>query len=72
MKQVDKDGRFTFSNIIVLAKKQSEKMILSVLFPNPVSDNNLKLLISSSSQQNITVVVNDIFGRKMIERNVRF
>jgi hypothetical protein len=70
LKQIDKDGRYTLSNTVVLSKKQSEKLILSVLYPNPVSDNNLKLLISSTTQQNITVVVNDLFGRKMIERNV--
>ena len=41
-----------------------------MVYPNPVNDNTLNLKITSASAQNITLIINDVFGRRMIQRSI--
>ncbi len=67
LNQIDKDGKSSLSNVIVLSKTTPDKLSLSVVYPNPVRDNNLNLLIASPLQQDVTVVINDASGRKVFQ-----
>ena len=61
LKQTDKDGKFTYSNIVTLGRKITEIMLSSV-YPNP-TDRELNLVISSPQSEKITIVITDVTGK---------
>ncbi len=60
LKQVDFDGRFKFSNIIVLSFASVNELIS--IYPNPVKDK-LSLIFNDKSLLNTTVQVSSVTGR---------
>ncbi len=65
VKQVDMNGRFTYSNVVSLAVKPNS--IAAKTFPNPFV-NQLQVDISSNSNQKVQLAVTDASGRKLIQR----
>lgn len=63
LKMVEKDGRFTYSNIILLVHKSSKSLDI---FPNPVKDI---LTISGLKQFGIIRIFN-VEGKLMLQQNV--
>lgn len=69
LKQIDKDGKFTYSNVVVLKSKISDIRFSSV-YPNPAS-RELKLVISSPSAEKITLIVTDLTGKILIQQSTQ-
>ena len=69
LRQVDYDGQFAFSNIIVLTVAGSE-LNVSKLYPNPASNGLVNLNIVSPITGTQSVVVSDVFGRIVLERDL--
>ena len=69
LKQVDYDGRFSFSGVVTLKSKVSE-IIISSVYPNPAR-NEVKLVISSPAAERATVVVTDLTGKVIVQRSVQ-
>ena len=68
LRQVDKDGRTSFSSIVVLTKSKSGFNVVSI-YPNPVR-NQLNIAITASEGRLLTIKVNDVFGRIVIQKAV--
>ncbi|WP_207493445.1 T9SS type A sorting domain-containing protein [Aridibaculum aurantiacum] len=69
LKQVDKDGRFTYSNIVTIKGKGVTTVSISNLYPNPVKDN-FNVVIGTAKSGNLSVVVTDAAGKNVLQRNV--
>lgn len=68
LKQMDKDGKLSYSNIVYLKGVTVSNLTLSALYPNPTSDV-LKAAIQAPAAESITFVVMDMMG-KTISRQV--
>lgn len=66
LKQIDKDGKFAYSDIVTLKSKATDIRISSV-YPNP-SRNELNLVIASPSSEKATIVVTDLSGKVILQR----
>lgn len=60
LKQVDKDGAFTYSKTVVV-KNTNNKLVVEY-FPNPAT-SNLSVLIAAANNGTIQVLVTDVQGR---------
>lgn len=66
LKQIDKDGKFNYSDIVTLKSKATDIRISSV-YPNP-SRNELNLVIASPTLEKATIVVTDLTGKVILQR----
>ncbi|MDQ6890303.1 MAG: T9SS type A sorting domain-containing protein [Bacteroidota bacterium] len=62
LKQVDKDGNSTFSNIILLKGDKITAIALSNIYPNPAK-NKLNVTIASPASNRITLEIRDLTGK---------
>ncbi|MEP6582868.1 MAG: T9SS type A sorting domain-containing protein [Ginsengibacter sp.] len=68
IKIIDIDGRFAYSNIVMLFAKSKNFQFVS-LFPNPVKDENTTLQINSGRSDNLQLVITDAIGRIISRQN---
>ena len=69
-KQLDKDGKTTFSNIILInANSIAPKQVLKII-TNPVK-NIIKASTLSATNQQVLITVTDNTGRKLITKNIQ-
>lgn len=68
LKQTDKDGKFEYSNVVMLKGVRPNTLSVAALYPNPAVDK-LNLLITSPANSKVTVVVTDLAG-KIVLQNV--
>jgi hypothetical protein len=66
LKQVDKDGRFSYSNIIMMSRKV-DAITLGRIYPNPAT-NTLNLVIASPSAEAVSLVVTDLGGKVVVRQ----
>lgn len=63
LKQVDKDGKSTYSSVVVL-KGDATDFQLALIYPNPVKAE-LNVKISSNKNRKVTLALTDINGRQV-------
>ena len=66
LKQVDKDGKFVYSSIVIVAYL-SDKNWVNV-YPNPVKDN-LFIQRQNGSYSNTSIVITDVSGKVVFQNN---
>jgi hypothetical protein len=69
LKQMDKDGRFSFSNIIAIKGQAITSLTISNLYPNPVKDN-FNVVLGSNKPGTVSVMIKDAAGKNVMLRNV--
>ncbi|MEO8762847.1 MAG: ELWxxDGT repeat protein [Ginsengibacter sp.] len=67
LKQIDKDDKFSYSNIVVLKNNTMVVPGLISLYPNPVKDL-LNIKIASPGASKIILVITDINGQSLIKK----
>ncbi len=67
LKQIDKDGRSDFSNVIYIKGEKNAEASYNI-FPNPAK-NLLNITISSASANKIKLGIKDLAGRTMMQEN---
>ena len=67
LKQLDKDGRFTYSSIVIIKGAKSTKVELTAIYPNPALDV-LRLMIAAPANQKVTIVITDITGKMVMQQ----
>ena len=65
LKQLDRDGRAAFSNIVLLKGGKASQLSLTTLYPNPAVDQ-LHVLVASPKNDHITLLVTDQNGRTVL------
>jgi len=68
LKQIDKDGKSTLSNIVAIENKKVNKFEIVNLYPNPVVDK-LNILISAVKEENIQLIITDIVGKILVQES---
>jgi hypothetical protein len=62
LKQVDTDGAYDFSNVIVLDRSKASKAEPALVYPNPTSEN-CALLINSTEAETTSYILFDALGK---------
>jgi parallel beta-helix repeat protein len=62
LKQIDKDGKVTFSKVVLLKGAKVTEMVIASLYPNPVS-RTLNLVIAAPAIDEMRVVLTDLSGK---------
>lgn len=66
LKQIDRDGKYGYSKVILLSRKTAD-ITLSSVYPNP-SVRELNVMINSPKAEKITLVITDLSGKIIIQR----
>jgi hypothetical protein len=66
LKQIDKDGKYSYSTVVLLRSKATE-ITLSNVYPNP-AQKELNLVITSPSAEKVTIVVTDLTGKVIMQQ----
>jgi hypothetical protein len=69
LKQIDRDGKYSYSNIVLLSRKVSE-ITLSSVYPNP-AERELNLVITSPKSEKVMIVVTDLTGKIIMQRSTQ-
>ncbi|KAI9459566.1 hypothetical protein F5148DRAFT_1287093, partial [Russula earlei] len=69
LKLVDKDGSFTYSNIVLLKGDETNSTVVSI-YPNPVADH-LNIVIAAKENNKVSLIVTDMNGRVISSQNVQ-
>jgi hypothetical protein len=70
LKQIDKNGKSSFSKVISVKGEKSGDIIITDIYPNPAI-SNVNAIISSSKQQNISLTIVDVFGKILMNKNAQ-
>lgn len=62
IKQVNKDGSFSYSNVVVVKALKSLSLQIAEIYSNPVR-NNANVLISSDGAKAVQLVITDLVGK---------
>jgi hypothetical protein len=65
--QVDKDGRYNYSKVILIKGDKISALSLDAVYPNPAKDK-LNIVVSSPANNNIHIVIYDLAGKEVQER----
>ena len=71
LRQIDKDGKYSFSRIVLIKAIKALSVTISAIYPNPAI-NSLQLVITSPSDRKISLVITDMKGRVVMETNAEF
>jgi hypothetical protein len=66
LKQIDNDGKFSYSNVVLLTRKVTE-ITLTGVYPNPTT-RVLNVKITSPRAEKLTLVVTDLTGKVVMQQ----
>lgn len=69
LKQIDKDGKFSLSTVVMLRGERVSKVDIVNVYPNPVI-NVLNVLAVSPTSERVNIVVSDVTGKVVMNKNV--
>lgn len=69
LKQLDKDHRFVWSDIIKIKGDLPNGLVIASVYPNPTAAL-VKVIIYAPSSQQVSIVVADITGRPIIKQSI--
>jgi hypothetical protein len=67
LKQVDKDGKSSYSPIVLIKAGRVSSLVISSIYPNPVKES-LGMTILSPINDMVTVLVTDITGKVLLRK----
>lgn len=68
LKQIDKDGNTTFSNILLLKKLQPNAFALSNIYPNPAR-SFIKFGLTAPAATRVRITITDLAGKPAIQQS---
>lgn len=69
LKQIDKDGKASMSDIILIKGTKSTKLELVGVYPNPVV-NNINVVLNAPKAGKITLVIADMTGKIIVSKSI--
>jgi hypothetical protein len=67
LKQIDKDGKATYSNVVLIHGDKVNAIELTGLYPNPAKAN-VNVLLASPKMSEVTLVVTDVTGKIIMQK----
>ena len=68
LQQIDKDGKYSYSNTVAIKGTRSNELVVSHVFPNPAKDR-LYVSIITPTTQNVTILLTDLTGKTVLQQN---
>jgi len=69
LRMVDNDGKFSYSNVLVFFGKESEKIVLHKISPNPFTDQ-INIDITLAEKQPLKIQLIDMSGRLVASKEI--
>lgn len=70
LKQVDKDGKATLSNVILIKGDKVNSIVMSSVYPNPAK-SKVNVVLTAPSSDKVSLVVTDIAGKVVLSQPVQ-
>ena len=70
LKQVDFDGKFTYSNIVFIKGEPATELTLSALYPNP-TNQLLNVVLETPKAQKVQIVIADLAGKTVQHQSLQ-
>ncbi len=67
LKQLDKDGKFSYSPVVLIKGAKANSVIISSIYPNPVR-NQLNMVVAAPSAEKVNLLVTDFSGKVVIQQ----
>jgi hypothetical protein len=67
LKQIDKDGKATYSNIVLIRGNRMNQLVVSNLYPNPTK-KDATLILNSPAADKVSIVITDVTGRVVFQK----
>jgi hypothetical protein len=71
LKQKDTDGRFAYSNVIVLNTNNVDVLTIGHVYPNPANLGVVRMVVVSPEAQEVNFRISDVSGRIVNQRDVQ-
>ncbi|MCZ2223962.1 MAG: T9SS type A sorting domain-containing protein [Chitinophagales bacterium] len=68
LKQLDKDGKYAYSNVVLVKGEKPTRFELVNIYPNPAKDR-LKVTVTAPKATNATLTITDMTGRIVMQNN---
>lgn len=68
LKQVDKDGRASYSNVIFIKGGELNTLSLNAVYPNPAK-NKLNVIVSSPVSNQISLLITNLAGKRIYQQS---
>lgn len=69
LKQADKDGKTTFSQVVLIKGNKVNATSISAIYPNPAKDK-LSITLSSATSERVTLSIIDVTGKVLIQKSI--
>lgn len=69
LRQVDINGKESFSNVVVIKATQNTKAEITTVFPNPAKEK-INIILNTVNAEKVTVKVTDLAGRVVSVKNI--
>ncbi|WP_207495228.1 fibronectin type III domain-containing protein [Aridibaculum aurantiacum] len=70
LKQIDKDGKYAYSPIVLIKGTKPGAITISSIYPNPVK-SDINMIISSPSVEKVKLMVTDITGKLVAQHGAQ-
>ena len=70
LKQLDKDGKATLSQVVVLRGARTTDFTISSVYPNPAV-NVLNMVIASPASESVNLLVTDVSGKVVLQQSAK-
>lgn len=67
VKQIDNDGKFSYSNAVLIEGNKTNKLELVSVYPNPAKDA-LSIKVATPKADNVTLIITDMTGKVVLQQ----
>jgi len=67
LRQLDKDGRYTYSNVVLLKGARTTELLLVNVYPNP-ANNLLNALVTAPAAGEVSIIMTDLSGKAVLKQ----
>jgi parallel beta-helix repeat protein len=67
LKQIDRDGKSTLSNVVLIKGAKVNTLMITSIYPNPVKEQ-LNMVVESPGAESVNLVVTDVTGKIVKEQ----
>ncbi|MDB5190795.1 MAG: C-terminal target protein [Segetibacter sp.] len=68
LNQVDKDGKTTVSNVVLLKASRNANFAVQAIYPVPTT-SQLNLLVESAAREKVSISIVDVYGKQVMQQS---
>jgi hypothetical protein len=69
LKQIDKDGKATFSKVVLLRGAKATALSITSVYPNPVT-TTLNAVVATPAPEQVKLVITDLSGKLVMQQSI--